>query len=130
MWRPGDHRLMSGIYDAITGPLGELFPKVFGRVHGTRRTPIYGLVAIGLVQVTIVREVAGRLLDDLRRYLILDFEDVPHRAVVSLRPQFAAVCGVDQLRDDAHAKVRFPPGTGAGMGMGEPSRGRVIYSIR
>ena len=31
-----------------------LFPKVFGRVHGTRRTPIYGLVAAAVLVTGLV----------------------------------------------------------------------------
>ena len=33
MWRPGEHKLMNAIYEAITGPLGDLVPKVVGIVH-------------------------------------------------------------------------------------------------
>ena len=33
MWRPGEHRLMNAIYEAVTGPLGNLVPKVVGIVH-------------------------------------------------------------------------------------------------
>lgn len=33
MWRPGEHKLMNAIYEAVTGPLGDLVPKVVGIVH-------------------------------------------------------------------------------------------------
>ena len=33
MWRPGEHKLMNAIYGAVTGPLGDLVPKVVGVVH-------------------------------------------------------------------------------------------------
>jgi predicted PurR-regulated permease PerM len=33
MWRPGEHKLMNAIYEAVTGPLGNLVPKVVGIVH-------------------------------------------------------------------------------------------------
>jgi predicted PurR-regulated permease PerM len=33
LWRPGEHRLMNAIYEAVTGPLGNLVPKVVGIVH-------------------------------------------------------------------------------------------------
>ena len=33
MWRPGEHKLMNAIYEAVTGPLGDLVPKVVGVVH-------------------------------------------------------------------------------------------------
>jgi predicted PurR-regulated permease PerM len=33
VWRPGEHKLMNAIYEAVTGPLGNLVPKVVGIVH-------------------------------------------------------------------------------------------------
>jgi predicted PurR-regulated permease PerM len=33
LWRPGEHKLMNAIYEAVTGPLGNLVPKVVGIVH-------------------------------------------------------------------------------------------------
>jgi predicted PurR-regulated permease PerM len=33
MWRPGEHKLMNAIYEAVTGPIGDLVPKVVGVVH-------------------------------------------------------------------------------------------------
>lgn len=33
LWRPGEHRLMNAIYEAVTGPIGDLVPKVVGIVH-------------------------------------------------------------------------------------------------
>ena len=32
-WQPGEHKLMNAIYESVTGPLGELVPKVVGIVH-------------------------------------------------------------------------------------------------
>lgn len=33
LWRPDEHRLMNAIYESVTGPLGELVPKVVSVVH-------------------------------------------------------------------------------------------------
>jgi predicted PurR-regulated permease PerM len=33
LWRPGEHKLMNAIFEAVTGPLGNLVPKVVGIVH-------------------------------------------------------------------------------------------------
>ncbi len=41
-------------------------------------------------------------LRNLFRDLVLHREDVVQRAIVGLRPQVIAVCGIDQLRRDAN----------------------------
>ena len=73
MWRPGDHRLMTGIYDAVTGPLGSLFPKVIGVVHAAINVFSVAVMAIYLAAYPgLYREWVIALFPPIHRDLVRD----------------------------------------------------------
>jgi predicted PurR-regulated permease PerM len=73
MWRPGEHRLMTGIYDALTGPLGNLVPKVVGIVHAGINVFSVAVMSIYLAAYTgLYREWVIALFPPIHRDLVRD----------------------------------------------------------
>lgn len=72
-WRPGEHKLMTGIYDAVTGPLGDLVPKVVGIVHAGINVFSVAVMAIYLAAYPgLYREWVIALFPPIHRDLIRD----------------------------------------------------------
>lgn len=73
MWRPGEHRLMNAIYEAITGPLGDLVPKVVGIVHAGINVFSVAVMAIYLsLYPGLYREWVIALFPPIHRDLVRD----------------------------------------------------------
>jgi predicted PurR-regulated permease PerM len=73
MWRPGEHKLMNAIYEAVTGPLGDLVPKVVGIVHAGINVFSVGVMAIYLAAYPgLYREWVIALFPPIHRDLIRD----------------------------------------------------------
>ena len=73
MWRPGEHKLMNAIYEAITGPLGDLVPKVVGIVHAGINIFSVAVMSIYLAAYPgLYREWVIALFPPIHRDLIRD----------------------------------------------------------
>src|SRR4030095_2357509 len=73
MWRPGEHRLMNAIYEAVTGTLGELGPQVVGIVHAGINLFSVAVMAIYLAAYRgLSREWVIALFPPIHRDLIRD----------------------------------------------------------
>jgi predicted PurR-regulated permease PerM len=73
LWRPGEHRLMNAIYEAVTGPLGDLVPKVVGIVHAGINVFSVGVMAIYLAAYPgLYREWVIALFPPIHRDLVRD----------------------------------------------------------
>jgi len=73
MWRPGEHKLMNAIYEAVTGPLGDLVPRVVGIVHAGINVFSVGVMAIYLAGYPgLYREWVIALFPPIHRDLIRD----------------------------------------------------------
>jgi predicted PurR-regulated permease PerM len=73
MWRPGEHKLMNAIYEAVTGPLGDLVPKVVGIVHAGINVFSVAVMSIYLAAYPgVYREWVIALFPPIHRDLVRD----------------------------------------------------------
>ena len=73
MWRPGEHKLMNAIYEAVTGPLGDLVPKVVGIVHAGINLFSVAVMSIYLAMYPgLYREWVIALFPPIHRDLVRD----------------------------------------------------------
>lgn len=73
MWRPGEHKLMNAIYEAATGPLGNVVPKVFGIVHAGINVFSVAVMSIYLAAYPgLYREWVIALFPPIHRDLVRD----------------------------------------------------------
>ena len=73
MWRPGEHKLMNAIYEAVTGPRGDLVPKVVGIVHAGINLFSVAVMSIYLAMYPgLYREWVIALFPPIHRDLVRD----------------------------------------------------------
>jgi predicted PurR-regulated permease PerM len=72
-WRPEDHRVISALYDQLSGTLGNIVPRVFGIVHAAINVFAIGVMSIYLaLHPTLYREWLIALFPPIHRDLVRD----------------------------------------------------------